>query len=58
MECEKALLSMKLTRADMRAIALLKTFVKVKKDLDVLQEWIKIRLELDEIKKQMGASRV
>ncbi|MGB9615075.1 MAG: hypothetical protein ACPL3B_06205 [Fervidobacterium sp.] len=51
-ECEKALLTRKLTSKDIQAIKLVKDMIKTKKDLDTLRMYIELKLEIDKLKEQ------
>lgn len=53
-ECEKALLSMKLTPSDIKAISLIKDLVKTKKDLDTLRMYIELKNEIERLKEKMN----
>lgn len=52
-ECEKALLSMKLTPSDIKAISLIKDLVRTKKDLDTLRMYIELKNEIDKLKEKV-----
>jgi hypothetical protein len=56
LECQKALLTMKLTRKDIEAIKLVKELVRTKKDLDTLKYYIELKDEIEKIKEKLGKS--
>jgi hypothetical protein len=56
LECQKALLTMKLTRKDVEAIKLVKDLVRTKKDLDTLKYYIELKDEIEKIKERLGKS--